>query len=712
MDPLNPEQGRDEPGKSPATHVRAGFRWVVPAILCLALTLAPLSAADDSCPEGNLLEAPGVLVSGGGPGAPRTIDGRFESEGGSSGALAVHLDSPLQIDMGTPRTIGAMLLQADGDDDYVVEGSIDGVSWAPLAMAGAAGAGGMRSRALRLPEPARVRYLRVSGSGGDGSFSVSEIAAWCGVPERPTEADLPKASGLWPRGAVRGVQLGTALLGTLLLGWGLVLRRLGREDRSKRTRDVGLAALGILAGLCWWNLGAFHFGNYLHLADHYHYFLGAKYFDELEHTRLYECTAAADVEQGLGEIVRQRRIRDLQTNRLVSAEWIVNDPGSCKAQFTTERWEQFGRDVDWFRRAIPPPMWERMFVDHGYNASPAWGILGTSFSRLVPANDATILALGLIDPLLLLVMWGLVIWAFGWRTACIAALWWGTNQLEGFPWTGGAFLRQDWLVLSIAGICLVRQRRMAAGGFALTYATLLRVFPGFIVAALVLRAATRVWRGIRTGNGTAVAREYVSFAAGCLLALFLLVPLSIWTSGGPAAWGAFAENSKANLRSTGANMVGLMVVLSYEHENRWEVLADPERLNPELKWLEAKRDVYERRRPLFWLLSLGFVWLLWRAVKDEPDWVALTLGIGLIPIASFPACYYFSILLGYGLLLERRKEGVGMLLCALSVVTHLAFLAYPSGLFYDQRYGLDSLAVVLFVVLVSVRRWWPPSAPA
>ena len=159
-------------------------------------------------------------------------------------------------------------------------------------------------------------------------------------------------------------------------------------------------------------------------------------------------------------------------------------------------------------------------------------------------------------------------------------------------------------------------------------------------------------------------------------------------------------------------MVGLMVVLSYEHENRWEMLADPERANPEEKWLEAKRAVFERRRPVFWLLTLGFVLLLWRAVRDEPDWAALVLGIGLIPIASFPACYYFSILLGYGLLLERRKESVGMLLCALSVVTHLAFLAFPSPLYYDQRFGSSSLAVVLFVVLITARRRSSRSAPA
>jgi hypothetical protein len=674
------------------------------AILLASLSVGALSADGVACPEGNLLELEGVELSGGGPGASRAADGRFAAEGGPGGLLAVPLDLPLRVDLGAPRTIGAMLLQAEGDDSYLIAGSMDGVAWEELALAGATGGGGMRSRALRIPSQPHVRFLRISADGGDGSFSVSEFAAWCELPTPPSASDAPFASRQAARRTVRAVQFSTALLGMCLCGWGLSLRYKGRERYAVRTRSTMLALLGILAGLSWWNLGGLHFGRYLHLTDNYHYFLGAKYYTELGHERLYECTAIADVEDGLGEAVRQRRIRDMRSNRLVSTEAVLADPDGCKSRFASARWDAFKRDVAWFRAAMPPPRWERTFVDHGYNAPPAWGILGSTLSKSVVATDTTMLLLALIDPFLLLVMWGFVLWAFGWRTACVAALFWGTNQLEGFSWTGGAFLRQDWLVLSIVGICLVRRRVLACGGFALTYATLLRVFPGFIVAALVLQAAAKALRGFRSGNGLAAIRDYRRFAAGCLVALAVIVPLSLLTSGGPSAWGAFAENSRANLRSTGSNMVGLMVLLSYEPQNRWEVLADPSLENPEERWLEAKRDVFKRMRPLFWVLVLGFALLLWRAVKDERDWAALALGIGLIPIASFLACYYYSILLGYGLLYERRREIIGVLLCALSVLTHVAYWVFPSGMEYDQRYALNSLGVVAVVVLVTALR--------
>jgi hypothetical protein len=181
-----------------------------------------------------------------------------------------------------------------------------------------------------------------------------------------------------------------------------------------------------------------------------------------------------------------------------------------------------------------------------------------------------------------------------------------------------------------------------------------------------------------------------------------LVPLSFATSGGPQAWRDFARNTRANVRSTGSNTVGLMSILSYEHANRRAVLVDPELEDPDRIWLDAKRRVFARRRPVFWILLSGFVLLLARAVRREEDWSALVLGIGLIPIATFVACYYYSILLGYGLLWERRREAIGAVLCALSVATHLGLYFWPSALTMDQRFAWNSLTTVIAVGLVTL----------
>ena len=54
-------------------------------------------------------------------------------------------------------------------------------------------------------------------------------------------------------------------------------------------------------------------------------------------------------------------------------------------------------------------------------------------------------------------------WAFGWRTTCVALAVFATNFPSRFYWTGGAFLRWDWLFYFVGGICLVKKDTAVAG---------------------------------------------------------------------------------------------------------------------------------------------------------------------------------------------------------------------------------------------------------
>ena len=62
-------------------------------------------------------------------------------------------------------------------------------------------------------------------------------------------------------------------------------------------------------------------------------------------------------------------------------------------------------------------------------------------------------------------------WAFGWRTTCVALAVFATNFPSRFYWTGGAFLRWDWLFYFVGGVCLVKKERPMLGGFFLGYST-------------------------------------------------------------------------------------------------------------------------------------------------------------------------------------------------------------------------------------------------
>ena len=124
------------------------------------------------------------------------------------------------------------------------------------------------------------------------------------------------------------------------------------------------------------NFGQFRYFSFVHYHDFLHYYLGSKYFAELRHTRLYRCLAAADVEDGLAAGVRNRWIRNLETNEAEPGTALVSTSTRCSLDFTPERWAAFRDDVRWFRARFMPQGWDSVFMDHGYNATPVWTVIG------------------------------------------------------------------------------------------------------------------------------------------------------------------------------------------------------------------------------------------------------------------------------------------------------------------------------------------------
>src|SRR5262245_9067400 len=177
-------------------------------------------------------------------------------------------------------------------------------------------------------------------------------------------------------------------LACALVGWGVWLGRRRLGFRYKRLRDRLLMLLGVLSFCAYWNFFSFHFGNYFHAWDAYHYYVGSKYFKELSYDRLYECDAVADSEDpSLRRRVELRKIMDLRTNMMTTTTHILAHPEECKKHFTAERWEDFKRDLSYWRRVNGVKRWEDSQADHGYNATPVWNILGSGLANTGPATD-------------------------------------------------------------------------------------------------------------------------------------------------------------------------------------------------------------------------------------------------------------------------------------------------------------------------------------
>jgi hypothetical protein len=528
----------------------------------------------------------------------------------------------------------------------------------------------------------------------------SLLLALCCAAAAPetARAETPRAAANAQRDArpllttqrVGQLKQGIALAGAALLAWGALARRDREPPGRRRLRDALLLGLGLAAALGWWNFLAFHHPGFGHPSETYHYYVGSKYFSELGYDRLYLCTAVADAEAGRRAEVEGRYLRDLERNELVTTEAALAHPEACRAHLSPERWQAFRRDITWFHNRAVPRRWEAMQLDHGYNATPVWTALGGTLANLVPATDAGILALRLIDPLLLAGMWTAIAFAFGWRAACVAALYWGTNYPAQYGWTGGSLLRQDWLVATLGALCALKLRRPATAGALLAVAIGLRLFPIFVAAAFAIAALARM----RQARRIQLSPDHRRMLAGAAATGAALFALSLLAGGGASAWQAFIADSRAHQATPLRNHFGLATVVAFDPATRSSQLIAPEKTDPYTDWKQARRDTAAERRWLQLALLAGYLALLARVAAREEDWVVGVLGVGVITLAVELTCYYSAGLLAFGLLWPRRRW-IGAALCALSA---LGWAIASSFHEWDETFTAISLASVLFIV--------------
>lgn len=739
-------------------------RWLTPLRFALALAVclaahgsAQAQETSSQCPAGNLLAG---LRPVGAQDLRRDLGLLTDDQVGPEGAiwdapLAVLFETPaatVTYDFGRSVPLMALHVQADANDTYTVWGSDDGQSFRVLGRVepAAEGVHGLRSRQLGLGGVA-TRFLRLGEGVGDNFYSVSEIQAFCQLPTpfppKPKVIKAPKAEAAknfysyWNDLSSRKWEFVLAVLGCWLLYWWHQKEREGTAKEAKRLFDRLLAIAGLVAALTYVNFGFFHFGNFIHGWDTFHYYVGSKYFRELSYDRLYECVAVADAEDPkLRRRVELRKITNLRTNALETTEEILKHPERCKEHFTAERWDSFKRDLNWFRNRESPKRWDDTSTDHGYNATPVWNIAGSLLANTGQASDTQIFVLNLIDPAYYLAMIGILWWAFGWRTLSVGLLAFATFFPSRFYWTGGAYLRWDWLFYTVASVALLKKDRPLLAGFALGYATLLRVFPGFVGVGPVLAASIMVVRTVRARMKPAVApaegadasssppppapvgfmpalreallasalRPYLRYFLGAALAVAVLVPVSIVVAGGSGAYKAFVQNTVKHKETPLTNYMGLRTVTAYRPSEAGRFLRTDKLTDPWKRWKDARLAGYKQARPLHYAIVLGFLVLIGLAVYRFPTpWMAAAFGSMFIAVGVELTCYYYAFIIIPAMLWEKRRD-VGWALLALTALSEIVSFGNEIGLkwlpgWLDEQYTLISAATLVAFGLVL---WW------
>ena len=441
--------------------------------------------------------------------------------------------------------------------------------------------------------------------------------------------------------------------------------------RDPRNERLSLLALAVLAFFNYCNYFSFHGARtFVHLHDVCHYYLGSKYYAELGYRNLYTAMLRAESD-AFESRFKALEVRDLSTYEQVHIAALLRQSDPVKAAFSPERWHDFKKDVTWFRQALGP-LYGKVLLDHGFNPTPVWALLGGSLAQLVPAGSSRgILLLSLLDVGLLTALGWIVGRTFGLRAFLLAAIFFFVTFGANFGWTGGAFLRYPWFFAVTAGFCALARSRYAVAGGLFALATGLRVFPVFFVLPLLGKAFHEFQQHRRIP--TDLLRFFTSLAVTGL-GLFLLTLLAL--PKGFDHWTEFRANMSTHLANISPNVVGLTEVLAFRPDSG-QVTAE------EFQELKDRRQRIRRAQLalIFAPLLGGILWASRRYENHETVLLALPLLYTGLSLAAY--YYIFLVLL---VLAHRHRPGVLALVFAVEAFPYLL-----------QIFGEDSREGSLFI---------------
>ncbi|HEX3902771.1 MAG TPA: hypothetical protein VH853_07960 [Polyangia bacterium] len=616
--------------------------------------------------------------------------GAFEGEEWNTSVAALFSSDRAyaEFDLGASVPITAAYLQGDNNDAYDVSVSEDHTNFVPLWTAEPRPEAGLRERWTdRLS--GHGRWVRLTVRGGDSAYSVSELqlfsqrpavmppllrriagesqAAWV----RSSLLYLIAAFGLFlivTQGRSRRWQVAlaallplaalAAVIDAIATGWpvagrevaffraaaaaialGAAIRVAVPGKRWPANRWAVTAALVISAAMAFsafYNLGRPQFWNhqdnrpeFVHTNDLRVYQPFAKYFKELGYDGVYLASVMAYAEDRRGGSLTSlgmQEVRSLGDHRLRRVHEIENEIRSVRDRFSEARWAEFKKDMNFFEDVMGPEYLSTL-TDHGANATPVWVFFGRLLMAHAPASEGLLVATGLVDGILLLLM-AVALWrAFGLWPMLLAMTVFGANDLYmfGTNWSG-ATLRHDWLAFLGLGAAALKRERWTLAGVFLALSALIRAFPVVALLGVTLPAlwsfGERWWRDRRRPalgpwlrDQGATVRVLVS--AGVTVVVMVGLTAALYS---PGAWVSWFHKVTLLNRDVGVNEISLRALVAG---------AD-----------NAAGAVLQARIVIFVVLEILCIGCVAWLARRRPLHQAMVLAMPLVLVISNPSNYY------------------------------------------------------------------------
>lgn len=423
----------------------------------------------------------------------------------------------------------------------------------------------------------------------------------------------------------------------LLLAWPYLAHTYARQ----RVRFQALVVLVLLAlgNYARWGFDAAT--TRLDAYDLLHYYVNAKYFDELGYFDLYPAVMLVDVENH-GPFFRQGptyMAQDEAGHHLEPVDAGVARGREVRERFTPERWSQFAHDVLYLQRTVgcsvrgkskrcvrelDDALWNQLINDHGFNGTPVWTMVARPLTS-VPIEHVKLL--GYLDVVLVVGALGLVAWAYGGTTALWTALFLLVTYSTRWPYFTWVLLRYDWLALLIGATALLKRGHPLIAGLFAGLSSTLRLFPALWMWG-------PMWKGLFGLARREVNRPLLVLAAGFVLAVAVAEGGAVLTYGGGVITEHvenMADHNRAEQLSS--RRVGFALALVSEP---WQGLGSEPIISAARKE-RIDREQYARfAAALVGMLALG--WAVRRRGDDE------AFAYGFLPFFAFTtASYYYYV---------------------------------------------------------------------
>ena len=435
----------------------------------------------------------------------------------------------------------------------------------------------------------------------------------------------------------------------------------------------------------------------------FHYYLGAKYFSELDYASFYACVLAADSE-GPRVWDARAKVRDLSTYAIVGRDDVTPCP---RDRFSPPRWSAFVRDVTALQSILPESERAAVLTDKGFNPPPSWSVLAGWVANHVPLESARAakavfnvdLALSLIALIALAV-------AIDIETASVA----GIFMFLYFGSVGrltGNFLQYAWLPALTGAVLAWRSDRYRQSAFWWALATLAQTFPLALTSAIGLRY---LWLWKDRARGDAID-QYGRFVAHYATWLAVGIAVGCLSGRGPGAWWEWVQK----ITGHGAYLVGEVFDIGLRN---LIATAASSGTNSARSYVEdypnvmARLAAFKSYEWIWYLVTLGALVCVLARMKHVTHRGVLALGFVMMYVFLDLAPYYYASLAVLFAVFPLNEGRGGLLVhCALLLLNAYHAVRMSTGyVTFDWGEHLVSetmIAGLMLTLLVMATRGQP-----